>query len=114
MAFSLNDLKSYTGDNETFLKGKNLFLEGKVVDIQVNSFWKTEIAVNGVIDDGMKIRSRISIANDRIVSYGCTCKEFLNKEKACCHVVALAAKYEGYNGSISAGVVYFRKCKKNC
>ncbi|MBE5940851.1 MAG: ATP-dependent helicase [Lachnospiraceae bacterium] len=106
MAFSLNDLKSYTGDNETFLKGKNLFLEGKVVDIQVNSFWKTEIAVNGVIDDGMKIRSRISIANDRIVSYGCTCKEFLNKEKACCHVVALAAKYEGYNGSISAGVVY--------
>jgi len=107
LSFSAENIKKHTKDNKTFLLGKSYYEAGNVSDIQVNTFWKTESSVNGVISsDGQKNRSRISLENGNIIGFGCTCADFRDCKGACAHIVALAFKCEENMKNEAVGVVY--------
>ena len=106
MAFKIDYLKPHILDEESFLEGKLLYDNDKVTSISVNTFWKTEPSISGIIEDDKIIHGRLSLSGDRVTGYGCSCDEFKNKKGPCRHIVALALKYQEYDNITETGPVY--------
>lgn len=79
---------------------------GKVLVNKVYSFWKSDISVSGDVYENDRLYTcGLTISNDDIASFSCTCYEFLNRHRFCVHAGALAYAYQK-RGETSEQVIY--------
>lgn len=79
---------------------------GKALVNKVNSFWKSDISVSGDVYENDRLYTcGLTISNDDIASFSCTCYEFLNRHRFCVHAGALAYAYQK-RGETSEQVIY--------
>ncbi len=79
---------------------------GKALVNKVNSFWKSDISVSGDVYENDRLYTcGLTISNDDIASFSCTCDEFLNRHRFCVHAGALAYAYQK-RGETSEQVIY--------
>lgn len=79
---------------------------GKALVNKVYSFWKSDISVSGDVYENDRLYTcGLTISNDDIASFSCTCYEFLNRHRFCVHAGALAYAYQK-RGETSEQVIY--------
>lgn len=79
---------------------------GKALVNKVYSFWKSDISVSGDVYENDRLYTcGLTISNDDIASFSCTCDEFLNRHRFCVHAGALAYAYQK-RGETSEQVIY--------
>ena len=85
---------------------KLLAENGGVLVNKVNSFWKSDISVSGDVYENEKVYNpSLTISNDEIASFSCTCGDFLLHHKCCIHAGALAYAYDN-RGELNDSLVY--------
>ncbi|NLL93958.1 MAG: DEAD/DEAH box helicase family protein [Clostridiales bacterium] len=93
MAFTVEDIKKYLKKPSAINEAIELNRAGYVNISSVGSFWKNDITVQGTVYTDDDINARFTLSNEKIVSCGCGCKEFLETKGVCVHVAALALAY---------------------
>lgn len=95
MNFSLDTIKGFSTNEETYLQGKDIYVDRKVKIDSVQSFWKGEVSLKSSVtdEDGLIYPNSIVINEGIFERIACTCKEFDGKNGLCKHLVASAIEY---------------------
>ncbi|NLZ81143.1 MAG: DEAD/DEAH box helicase family protein [Clostridiales bacterium] len=95
MSFSLDTIKNFSANEETYLQGKKLYEDRRVKIESVQSFWKGEISLKSSVTDenGLIYPISVTLSDDRFEKVLCTCKDFEEKKKFCKHLVATLVEY---------------------
>lgn len=66
----------------------------KVRDITANSFWKGEVCVNGLVEDGAQTcEAKIYLKSSQVIDYSCSCDEGGSYLGMCRHCKCLLSEY---------------------
>lgn len=66
----------------------------KVRDITANSFWKGEVCVNGLVEDGAEtLEAKLYLKGSQVIDYACTCDEGNSYKGMCRHCKGLLSEY---------------------
>lgn len=95
MNYSLDTIKKFSTNEETYLQGKKYCEDRRVKIDSVQSFWKGEVSLKASVTDENKLIYPISVnINDGSFKRAhCTCKEFVEKNNFCKHLVAASIEY---------------------
>lgn len=103
MGISVDTVKKYIHKVQVYDEACMLLDSGKVHVDQTRSFWKGEAGIKGKVDG---YRCSITVSNDDVASYGCTCSDFKNRRGMCCHIGALALAHIRNSELGNQSVVY--------
>ncbi len=103
MSISVDKIRKYMYSAKIYEEACDYVDAGQVEIVRTRSFWKTEASVEGKVAG---IGCKLTVSNDEIGSYACTCDEFKTKRGMCSHIGALALSYVHRNELGQQSVVY--------
>ncbi len=103
MGISVENIRKYMYSAKIYEEACG-YIDAEQVEIaRIRSFWKTEASVEGKVNG---VGCKVTISNDDIASYACSCDAFKNKRGMCGHIGALAMAYVNRNKLGQQTVVY--------
>ena len=88
-------------------RGKALYEQGAVQGLTDNAFWKSEVEVRAIVQDGEeKDRDRLKVKIDQFYQYQCDCAEHKKYEGMCRHSIATALAYKNKTNKEKQPMVY--------
>lgn len=103
MSISVENIRKYMYSAKIYEEACDLVDNEQVDIVRTRSFWKTEASVEGNVAG---IACKVTVSNDDIASYACSCDAFKMKRGMCSHIGALAIAYVKRNELGQQGVVY--------
>lgn len=103
MSISVETIRKYMYSAAVYDEACDHVDSGRVEISRTRSFWKSEASIEGKVSG---ISCKLSVSNDDVASYACSCDEFKRKRGMCSHIGALALAYIKNNEIGQQGVVY--------
>ncbi len=103
MSISVETIRKYMYSAAVYEEACAHVDSGRVEISRTRSFWKSEASIEGKVSG---TSCKLSVSNDDVASYACSCDEFKRKRGMCSHIGALALAYIKNNEIGQQGVVY--------
>lgn len=103
VSISVETIRKYMYSAKVYDEACAYVDSGQVEIIRTRSFWKSEASIEGKV---CGVTCKLSVSNDDVASFACTCHDFKSKRGMCSHIGALAFAHIKKNELGQQGVVY--------
>ncbi len=103
MGISIEAIRKYMYSAKVFEEANAYVDMGKVEIVRTRSFWKSEASIEGKVAGVM---CKLSVCDDDVASFACSCDNFKNSKGMCGHIGALALAHIQRSQLGMQGVVY--------
>lgn len=103
MSISVETIRKYMYSAKVYDEACAYVAKGQVDISRTRSFWKSEASIEGKVNGTV---CKLSVSNDDVASFACSCDDFKQKRGMCGHIGALALAHIKKNELGQQGVVY--------